>query len=104
MSSIDIGGLAGLAGGPGVPPDRGAPAPPGAVTSDHTGGLLDFIRTAIMSLQHFAEQTTDDVELAKVHKCIVGLQSILADHASGKDAALGMTPALKHVRRNTQGY
>ena len=37
-----------------------------------------------MSLQHFAEQTTDDVELAKVHKCIVGLQSILADHASGK--------------------
>jgi hypothetical protein len=74
------------------------------VTSDHTGGALDFIRTAIMSLQHFAEITDDDVELAKVHKCIVGLQSILADHASTKDKALRMTPALQHVRRSRQGY
>ena len=57
-----------------------------------------------MALQHFAEQTNDDQELAKVHKCIVGLQSILADHASTKDKALGMTPALQHVRRSTQGY
>lgn len=108
MRSIDIGGLAGLVGGGGPPPDGGGPPPdapgPGAVTSDHTGGNLDFIRTAIMSLQHFAEITSDDVELAKVHKCIVGLQSILADHAQGKDKALGMTPALQHVRRSTQGY
>ena len=108
MSSIDIGGLAGLVGGGGPPPDGGAPAPPdeppGAITSDHTGGNLDFIRQAIMSLQHFAEQTSDDRDLAKVHKCIVGLQSILADHASTKDKALGMTPALQHVRRSTQGY
>lgn len=97
--------IAGLLGGAGPPSEEaGEPAAtPGAVTSDHTGGLLDFIRTAIMSLQHFAEQTTDDVELAKVHKCIVGLQSILADHAQGKDKALGMTPALQHVRRSTQG-
>ena len=107
MSSID---LTGLVGGPGPPDTGGGPPPrdsgskPGAVTSDHTGGNLDFIRTAIMSLQHFAEQTDDDVELAKVHKCIVGLQSILADHASTKDKALGMTPALQHVRRSRQGY
>ena len=67
-------------------------------------GQLDFIRTAIMALQHFAEQTNDGVELARVHKCIVGLQSILADHASTKDKALGMTPALQHVRRSTEGY
>jgi hypothetical protein len=64
----------------------------------------DFIRTAIMSLHHFAEQTDDDVELAKVHKCIVGLHSILADHASTKDKALSMTPALQHVRRSRKGY
>ena len=57
-----------------------------------------------MALQHFAEQTHDDVELAKGHKCIVGLQSILADHAQGKDKALGLTPALQHVRRQRQGY
>jgi hypothetical protein len=90
MSSID---LTGLVGGAGPPPDSGsdtAGPTPGAVTSDHTGGALDFIRTAIMSLQHFAEITDDDQELAKVHKCIVGLQSILADHASTKDKALGI--------------
>ena len=70
----------------------------------HSGGHLDFIRTAIMALQHFAEITHDDVELAKVHKYIVGLQvRILADHASGKDKAFGLTPALQHVRRSTQG-
>jgi hypothetical protein len=85
-------------------PDTGRGKGPGAVTSDHSGGVLDFIRTAIMALQHFAEQTDDDVELAKVHKCIVGLQSILADHATTKDKALGMTPALQHVRRSRQGY
>ena len=102
MSSID---LQGLLGGPGGgPPDTTGPPPPGAITSDHSGGLLDFIRQAIMALQHFAEQTSDDVELAKVHKCIVGLQSILADHAQGKDKALGLTPALQHVRRQSRGY
>jgi hypothetical protein len=65
---------------------------------------LDFIRTAIMSLQHFQELTDDDQEHAKVGKCIVGLQSILADHASTKDKALGMTPALRHVARQRKGY
>jgi hypothetical protein len=28
------------------------PKPPGAITWDHAGGALDFIRTAIMRLQH----------------------------------------------------
>ena len=74
------------------------------MTSDHTGGSLDFIRTAIMSLQHFAEITDDDEELAKVQKCIVGLQSILADHAKTRSAAMGTTPALKHVARQRKGY
>lgn len=54
-------------GGP--PPDAGATdydtKQNAAITSDHTGGLLDFIRQAILSLQHFAEQTNDDQELAK---------------------------------------
>jgi hypothetical protein len=90
-----------LPGGP-PPPPRGAPT--GAITSDHQGGLLDHIRTAIMSLQHFAEQATDDQDIHTVTKCIVGLQSILADHAKGADAAMGTTPALKHVRQRTQGY
>jgi hypothetical protein len=79
MSSVDLGALL---GGPPPPTGGGArPAPPGAVTSDHTGGNLDFIRQAIMALQHFAEQTSDDQELAAVHKCILALQNILAGHA-----------------------
>jgi hypothetical protein len=35
---------------------------------------------------------------------VVALQSILADHASNKDAAMGITPALKHVRRVSGNY
>jgi hypothetical protein len=75
----------------------GASAPPGAITSDHSGGLLDFVRTAILSLQHFAEQTNDDAELAQVHACITKLQQILAGHAKDRKAALGMTPAMRTV-------
>jgi hypothetical protein len=74
--------------------------PNAAITSDHTGGALDFIRTAIMALQHFAEQTDDDQELAQVQKCIVNLQQI-AGHAKDREAALGMTPAMRHVKRAT---
>jgi hypothetical protein len=53
--------------------------------SDHTGNALDFIRTAILSLQHFAEQTDDDQELAAVQKCIVNLEAppISATRPSG---------------------
>ena len=74
-----------------------------SITSRDEGSDLDHVRTAIMALQAYAEGNHDDVELAKVHKCIVALQSILADHASNRDAAMGVTPALKHVRRVTRG-
>lgn len=77
--------------------------PNAAITSDRTGSSLDFIRTAIMALQHFAEQTGDDQELAAVQKCIVGLQQILAGHANDRDAALGPTPAMRHVKRASSG-
>jgi hypothetical protein len=129
MSSIDLGPLAdtggppgpdALVGGPdtggppgpdnfvggpgGGPPARRSPGPHdvpanAAITSDHSGEDLDHIRTAIMALQAYAENNHDDVELAKVHKCVVALQSILADHAKNADAALGTTPAMKHIRR-----
>jgi hypothetical protein len=74
------------------------------VTSRDTGEDLDQIRTAIQALQLYAEGNHDDVELAKIHKCIVALQSILADHAPNKDAAMGITPVLKHVRRTVENY
>jgi hypothetical protein len=64
---------------------------------------VDHIRTAILALQAYAAGSHDDVELAKVHKCIVALQSILADHAKDREAALGTTPALRHVRRTSRG-
>lgn len=91
------------------PPDAGGPPPSlgggttDSITSRDTGEDLDEIRTAIQALQLHAEGNHDDVELAKVHKCIVALQSILADHAKNRDAAMGTTPAMKHVRRTTQG-
>lgn len=97
---------AGPAGGP-----PGATAPPGphdvpanaSITSRDEGSDLDHIRTAIMALQAYAEGTHDDQELAAVHKCIVALQNILAGHAKNMDAAVGMMPTLKHVRRVTRG-
>jgi hypothetical protein len=75
-----------------------------SVTSRDTGDDLDQIRTAIQALQLYAEGNHDDVELAKVHKAIVMLQSILADHSKNRDAALGTTPAMKHIRRTSGGY
>jgi hypothetical protein len=56
-----------------------------------------------LALQAFAESNDDDVELAAVHKCITALQNILAGHAKNKDAAMGVTPTLRHVRRVTRG-
>jgi hypothetical protein len=85
-------------GAPPLPPPRGNPQGEG-ITSRHDGTDLDHIRTAILALQLYAEQETDDQELATVHKCITQLQQILASDAKNRDAALGVTPALKHVRR-----
>lgn len=82
----------------------GASAPPGALTSDHSGGLLDFVRTAILSLQHFAEQSNDDADIHAVTKCIAALQAILAGAAKDRGAAIGETPAVRHVRRASSGY
>jgi hypothetical protein len=90
-----------------VPPDAPAGAPSGAptasITSDHAGSDVDHVRTAILALQLYAEGNHDDQELAAIHKCIVALQNILASHAKDRDAALGTTPALRHVRRTTRG-
>ena len=73
------------------------------ITSRDDGSDLDHIRTAILALQIYAEGSHDDQELATVHQCITNLQKILAGHASNRDAALGVTPTLKHVRRVTRG-
>jgi len=94
-----------LAGLQGAPPDAGPHDVPAnaSITSRDEGSDLDHIRTAIMALQAYAENNHDDQELAKVHRCITQLQSILADHAGNRDAALGTTPAMKHVRRVSRG-
>jgi hypothetical protein len=89
-----------MAGGPGAQ----GPAPTDSVTSRDDGSDLDHIRTAVQALQLYAEGNHDDQELAKVHKAIVLCQSLLADHAKNRDAALGMSPALKHIRRTSGNY
>src|SRR5215831_14273971 len=83
-------------------PPRQSPQTAG-ITSQHDGSDLDHIRTAILALQLYAEGETDDQELATVHKCITALQNILASDAKNRDAALGVTPALRHVRRVSRG-
>jgi hypothetical protein len=47
----------------------------------------------------FRRADEHDQELANVHRAIVLLQSLLADHASTKDKALGTTPALLRILR-----
>jgi hypothetical protein len=37
-------------------------------------------------------------------QAIVLCQSLLADHAKNPDAALGMTPAMNHIRRTSRSY
>jgi hypothetical protein len=98
------------AGPPSGPPDTTDPTagrvdvPANAsITSRDEGSDLDHIRTAIMALQAYAEGSHDDQELAAVHKCITALQNILAGHSKNRDAAMGVTPALKHVRRTSRG-
>ena len=85
-----------------MPPPALPPIQAG-ITSPHSGGSLDLVRTAILALQHYAEQETDDQELATVQSCIVNLQKILATHAKNRDAAMGITPALQHTRRVAGG-
>jgi hypothetical protein len=86
-----------------IPPGAPGPDPTASITSDHAGSDVDHVRTAILALQMYAEGLHDDQELAEVHKLIVGAQKLLANHAKNRDAALGVTPALKHVRRVARG-
>jgi hypothetical protein len=79
------------------------PPPTASITSRDTGLQTDHLRTALLALQAYAEGLHDDVELAAVHKCIVQIQSILADHAKDRAAAMGESPALRHVRRTSRG-
>jgi hypothetical protein len=74
-------------------------SPTASVTSRETGSHLDLIRHAIQACRLYAERAHDDQELAAVHKCVVALQSIVADHAKNRDQAIGITPTMKHVPR-----
>jgi hypothetical protein len=42
--------------------------------------------------------------VAAVNKSIAALQNILGGHAKNRDAALGMTPAMKHICRTSASY
>src|SRR5262245_28397270 len=78
----------------------GAPTGPttAAITSPHRGDSLDPLRTAILALQHAAELESDDQDLHTIQKAIVLVQGVLANNAKDRDAAGGITPALRAVR------
>lgn len=82
----------------------GAPSLP-VVTSNPTGSANDSLRAAVVALQDWLAQNQDDQDAAKVTKLLAGVQQVLGDHAKQKDQALGITPALAHVRRQSRaGY
>jgi hypothetical protein len=89
---------------PGAPPPL-APLPPTdrSITSPHQGDKNDPLRTAIMALQHAAELESDGKDIQTIQKAIVIVQGVLANNASDADAAMGVTPALRHVRRVQAG-
>jgi hypothetical protein len=90
-------------GAPPLPPDPRA-VPASGITSPHTGNAFaDQVRLGILAFQHAAELADDDQDIAALHKCIVAAQTILANEAKDKDAALGTTPAMKYVRRQAAG-
>jgi hypothetical protein len=93
--------LAALAGGGDSAPPAGNNGPPEtSITSKHSGDPIDdHITTAIEALQLAAEAEQDDQELLELHKAITSLQKILSGHSKNADAAMGVSPALKHVRR-----
>jgi hypothetical protein len=86
-----------------VRPGGLVPPPTASITSRDSGSNVDHVRAAILALQAYAEGLHDDVELQAVHKCIVALQGILADHARDRSAAMGESPAMRHVRRVSRG-
>jgi hypothetical protein len=100
--AIDATALLGAAGGP-APPGMAPPDATGSITSRHEGSDLDHIRTAILALQAYAEGLHDDQELQAVMRCIAQLQGLLASAAKDKEAALGTTAAMKHIRRTARG-
>jgi hypothetical protein len=75
------------------------PLPSRSITSPHQGDKNDPLRTAIMALQHAAELEQDDNDIQTLHKAIVLVQGVLANNAKDADAAIGITPAMRHVRR-----
>lgn len=87
-----------------VPPRGGPPPgpPTGSTTSDHQGDPTYALRTALMALQMWLEGNKDDQDAHAVMKCVVALEGVLADHAKGRDAAMGINPGLQHVRRQAQ--
>jgi hypothetical protein len=85
--------LAGL-GGTDAQPDTGA-----GITSSPTGDALDDLRHAILFLQSYMEKSQDDQDIAAVSKATTSLQTILAQDAKDQDAALGVTPLHRAMRK-----
>jgi hypothetical protein len=67
------------------------------VIEPHEGGCLDHIRTAIFALQLASELTRDEAKIKECREVIEQLQTLLAQHARRRDAAIGTGPRLPHV-------
>jgi len=64
----------------------------------------NFIDAAIESLRAHNEHERDPEDAAQVSKFVAGLRGIKAKRAKERDAAMGIGPKEKHVRRASGAY
>jgi len=80
-------------GGPGGPP----PGPDGG-----GGTPTEHLTTALDALHSYLALETDDIDKAKVAKHLAGLQDVLAKDQKEQEAAGGITPVHRGMRKALQ--
>jgi len=88
-----------------VPPELagllgGAQSPPAAPEQSGPSDPLEMLRNAIESLQEYVSQEDDDINSEAASKVLAGLYKILANEQKNSEAAMGVTPAHKAMRRS----
>lgn len=83
--------------------------PPGAPAQIQVGGpspapggggdVEKLLMIAKAALQQAEQVESDHIDMATINKCIVAIQSLLADRQKQSEAALGVQPAHKAMAR-----
>lgn len=79
------------------PPQGGVVGPQGQPTP--SGGPLEALRAAIEAMDSYRMAEQDEEDLAAAAKVIAAIQQIIAKQQKEQDAATGVSPAVKMMRR-----